>query len=297
MPRVRDNSPVRWKESKPVPLVYDHMKWHEIVENLIDHPESFHGGFPVGYIQIEHRNDKIFGFRFKYKSQHLQKGHCTEYFGVNDFGGDRAQTRRAVEEFQLQFSKENHLMTNQYRMITENTVEMILTKGKTTIFDLGYLDQLKQHPWSTNTCKGKYTTEKYYAKGGGVAQPMATVIFGHNENGDRIDHVNGNTLDNRRVNLVSATARSNANNLSLYVNNTSGVAGVTNPITPTHRYWMSYWQENGRRISGPRHRYFENIEGSAQQAFEAACYDRKVADARTGCKNGRRPKRIIPTIE
>ncbi|WP_456710733.1 HNH endonuclease [Bradyrhizobium sp. USDA 4452] len=41
-----------------------------------------------------------------------------------------------------------------------------------------------------------------------------------------IDHVNGDTLDNRRMNLRIATVEQNAKNRRLARNNTSGVTGV-----------------------------------------------------------------------
>ena len=44
---------------------------------------------------------------------------------------------------------------------------------------------------------------------------------------DMIDHINRNTLDNRKCNLRNANAQINATNISLQKNNKSGITGVS----------------------------------------------------------------------
>lgn len=57
---------------------------------------------------------------------------------------------------------------------------------------------------------------------------------------EEIDHINGNRLDNRFINLRSSTRNTNGRNLAIKKNNTSGVTGV---------YWNdrdNRWQAYGR---------------------------------------------------
>ena len=60
------------------------------------------------------------------------------------------------------------------------------------------------------------------------------------------DHINRNTLDNRRDNLRPATAAENSRNCSKMSNNTSGVTGVT--WREKHQKWEVSIQINGNRL-------------------------------------------------
>jgi hypothetical protein len=61
-------------------------------------------------------------------------------------------------------------------------------------------------------------------KGGIIS--MAKMILG-NLSGKEIDHINGNKLDNRRINLRFASKSENAMNVSKHSHNTSGFKGVS----------------------------------------------------------------------
>lgn len=63
----------------------------------------------------------------------------------------------------------------------------------------------------------------------------------------QVDHINGDTLDNRRCNLRLATFGQNQRNRVKYANNSSGYKGVS--WDKTHEVWKANVRVNGRRIS------------------------------------------------
>ena len=60
-----------------------------------------------------------------------------------------------------------------------------------------------------------------------------------------VDHLNGNTLDNRRVNLRVVTHQENMMNKADYKNNSSGVKGVN---INSQGLWVARIQVGGKRI-------------------------------------------------
>ncbi len=104
---------------------------------------------------------------------------------------------------------------------------------------------LKQHKWHLHRC-GENGQKKraFYARAhipcpsgewtvwGGVNRRKLTNLFMHRlvnntPEGKVTDHINGNTLDNRKVNLDSASLSENGYNRGKMTNNTSGYIGVT----------------------------------------------------------------------
>lgn len=67
--------------------------------------------------------------------------------------------------------------------------------------------------------------------------------------GDKIhiDHINGNTLDNRKSNLRICTPLENSRNTKLYKSNTSGFKGVY--WCKAANNWMAYITVNKKRIN------------------------------------------------
>jgi hypothetical protein len=184
------------------------------------------------------------------------------------------------------------LWKNQFRSISDQVVEMILSRGQTTIFIHERLHELKRFEWYAHCTKNNSGIETWYAQSDSVIRkPMANIILGDlAADYDRVDHINGITLDNRDVNLVAANAKTNANNLKLYINNTSGRNGVVTLKNHGNLYFVARWTENQKAKAGLWHRYFEDDETSLHAAYEAACRDRDDADRKIECLNGKRPK-------
>jgi hypothetical protein len=64
---------------------------------------------------------------------------------------------------------------------------------------------------------------------------------------DEVDHANGDSLDNRRVNLRLATHAENNRNKGLQKNNTSGYKGVS--LRSDTGRWAAYIMAGGKRRS------------------------------------------------
>ena len=82
---------------------------------------------------------------------------------------------------------------------------------------------------------------------GGIkkTKAMHRLIMG-NPTGKEVDHINGDTLDNRRANLRVCTRAENAKNRKINRNNTSSYKGVHRHQTGA---WRSRIQVGGKRIS------------------------------------------------
>lgn len=100
-----------------------------------------------------------------------------------------------------------------------------------------------------------------------------------------VDHINRDTLDNRRCNLRSVDARQNCLNRKLRNGNKTGVNGVG--MDSKLKRFVVHWREP----TGQRTKTFyyegkkENI--SKEDAFMKAVLFRREIDARLHCTSGR----------
>lgn len=83
----------------------------------------------------------------------------------------------------------------------------------------------------------------------------------------QVDHINGNTQDNRPANLRDIPGALNQRNMAMAKTNTSGVTGVSRTGCGTR--WQAYINVNRRRIQLGRFDSFEDA-AAARKAAEAA---------------------------
>lgn len=119
--------------------------------------------------------------------------------------------------------------------------EIRLTKGFAAIVDDDDWLELASYNW--------FYVNGYAARNSARHTPrtyMHRVII-NAPDGVQVDHINHNTLDNRRSNLRLCTHAENARNHKIARNNTSGYIGVA------WRYdiekWMAYIENHGKRIT------------------------------------------------
>lgn len=107
--------------------------------------------------------------------------------------------------------------------------EIKLTKGKVTLVDDEDFPILSRHIWTAyvgGTSKNTYAVTYYRNK----ELSMARLIMG-NPKGKVVDHINHDTLDNRKENLRICTIAQNNKNRSIESKNTTGYKGVSYSIT------------------------------------------------------------------
>lgn len=149
-----------------------------------------------------------------------------------------------------------------------------LTQGQFAIIDdadFALINTLKWHA-HFNPCTRTFYAKRNFTKTNGkqTADYLHWYIAGHSLTGFRVDHINGNSLDNRRCNLRVVNPRINSLNSRKRRNSeyTSKYPGV---------YWNNgrkRWQTQIKKKGKPRYLgIFDNEEDAAkayQNAIETA---------------------------
>ncbi len=125
------------------------------------------------------------------------------------------------------------------------SVEIPLSRGLVAIVDEGDCEALSQFKWSAASMGGR----TFYAvrntrrpEGGWVVQSMHRVLTGW----ARVDHANGNGLDNRRLNLRPASQQQNTWNLRKRRGTTSRFKGVC--WSTRDGIWLAYIKLHGHDV-------------------------------------------------
>lgn len=147
-------------------------------------------------------------------------------------------------------------------------IEIPLTQGQVTLVDEeDYLTVLK-HKWCAwyNKC-----TDSYYVKTASRVEGKKTILNMHRyllglvDRGRCVDHINGNTLDNRRANLrICTTAQNTKNHTKLKKSNKSGFRGVC--WVTEKRKWKAFITINYKH----KHLGYFDDPSNAAKAFDRA---------------------------
>jgi hypothetical protein len=153
----------------------------------------------------------------------------------------------------------------------DDVVEIPLTKGLHAIIDARDLGRVLEFgPWhasvsSRNFPDKVYARHRRYLPGGrGKITMMHQFIM---ESQRRVDHINGNTIDNRASNLRPSTNQQNCANQRMRTTNTSGFKGVT--WYSRDRIWVAQIKIDGktRRIG----KYVDPVD--AARAYDSAAIE------------------------
>ena len=141
-------------------------------------------------------------------------------------------------------------------MNAEEVVEIPLTRGKKAIVDI-FDAHLAVYKWTASqVSNGSFYARRYFKIGirkYGNMQ-MHHCIVGFPLNGFVVDHINGNTLDNRRANLRIVSVRENSSNKK--INRDGKIPGV---IKQKNRWRAVMWRNGKNYFIGLFPSYFQAV--------------------------------------
>lgn len=129
------------------------------------------------------------------------------------------------------------------------TITIALTRGQVALIDDEDAD-LGNLRWYASPAHYKRSTTSYYAMRGKEGTSLhrlilARILGRELELGEIVDHINNNTLDNRRSNLRVATMSQSNANRRRNRNNTSGYKGVH--FYKQYKKWSASLMVMGKR--------------------------------------------------
>ena len=130
-------------------------------------------------------------------------------------------------------------MKNNFTII-DNYVEIELQNGLKTLIDLEDLNKISIMGWYA---KYDSHTKGYYVCGGSDGVRLHRFLMNTPEN-LVVDHINRNTLDNRKSNLRNVSNSDNMKNMSIRKDNRSGRKGIS---YETGKRYKVEWYENGQK--------------------------------------------------
>jgi hypothetical protein len=123
--------------------------------------------------------------------------------------------------------------------------KLMIEPGAEVLVDDDVYEWARKYNWHFSKKNHGRWYAKRYRRGIGDRAYLHREVMNFPE-GKQVDHINGNTLDNRRENLRIADNFENARNRRIVVNNTSGVTGVRQ-LTGKDK-WNAYVKVKGKRI-------------------------------------------------
>ena len=140
-----------------------------------------------------------------------------------------------------------------------------LAGGKQAIVDDADFERLFAMNW-----RASQSGETFYAKNGNDEYMHRLVCSC--PSGMVVDHINGNGLDNRRVNLRAVSANVNALSTKRYSNNTSGYRGVV--LDKRRNLYAAQLQVRENGVKRKIHLGYFPTPEEASRAYHAAVKER-----------------------
>ena len=152
--------------------------------------------------------------------------------------------------------------------VSASTIEIPLTQGKTALIDVEDYELVSQYKWHTKEDDDRlYALHTINLSNGRVTGISMHRLILNAKNGEKVDHINGNGLNNRRCNLRIVTDSQNSMNRRKYKNSTSKYKGVS--WYKRYNKWLSCIESNKKNLTLG---YFLKEEDAAR------AYDKKAKE-------------------
>ncbi len=123
--------------------------------------------------------------------------------------------------------------------------KILLSKNTFVLVDDDDYEDLKKYKWFAEKRRHNFYADRCVNHRTNKREYMHRRIMKARK-GQQVDHINGNGLDNRKVNMRLVGVGENQRNMRRAKNNTSGVTGVR--WFARTRKWHAYIQVEGRQI-------------------------------------------------
>jgi hypothetical protein len=137
--------------------------------------------------------------------------------------------------------KEHNRKCNTYDLTGDYGIGYCSNTGNPFLFDLEDYDKIKNYCWYEYTANNYHRVLARNHEGGDTI-----TMYGLLVDYDVCDHINRNTMDNRKTNLRPVSYLQNSQNHSLRCDSSSGVSGVS--FHKRDRIWQSYIEVNKQRV-------------------------------------------------
>lgn len=124
-----------------------------------------------------------------------------------------------------------------------------LTNGKVAVVDDEDFERLSKYSWCINA--GKYAARGYHLNKKVVIEKMHHAVIGKPPEGYVVDHINGDTLDNRKCNLRFITQQQNCfNSRKKAIHHNEEHRSVYKGVwwRRARSKWVSYICVNGHKV-------------------------------------------------
>ena len=144
--------------------------------------------------------------------------------------------------------------------------EVQLTKGFVALIDDDDFEEVNKYKWTASEVrKGKfYAVRSVYKNGVRKTQYLHRFIMGVTDKKIQVDHINCNTMDNRKNNLRTCNNSQNSMNKKPQKNNTSGKSGVS--FDKTYNKWHARIKKDRKTIHLG---YFTNLDDAIKARKQA----------------------------